>query len=164
MAERKFRQLTMLLHPFPQSVIKDNPSGKGTYVAHPVVEQRIIDSLGRPPDTNVVHIIRGAAAGKNANDDPLQNVIVGVVLRMSAVVDGEPWFAEECGDCELPSNWKHDGARLKDAMSDAYKRCAMRLGVALHLWAGDNFYLGAKLLKQDQASADELDAATGGAS
>jgi hypothetical protein len=54
------------------------------------------------------------------------------------------------GDCEQPHNWDTDGARLKDAMSDAYKRCAMRLGVGLHLWAQDAFYLGEKMLKQDR--------------
>jgi hypothetical protein len=56
-------------------------------------------------------------------------------------VDGIPVRVEEVGDCEQPHNWPHDGARLKDAMSDSLKRCAMRLGVTLHLWSGDEFSL-----------------------
>src|SRR5688572_18615385 len=112
--DRGFRQLTMLLHPFPQRLIKEAPGGFGSYVAHPFVEQRLIDVLGIPPTTRVVHIIRGAAAGKSGKAD-LENVVVGVVLHMEAMVDGKPWSAEEAGDCGTPSNWPHDGARLKDA-------------------------------------------------
>lgn len=154
------RDLTKLLHPFPGSMIERNPSGGGSYVAHPVVEQRLLDVVGIPK-TTVVQIIRGDVPGKapdpkgssaraKAGTPDLRDAVVGVVLRMEATVDGEPKWAEEAGDCEAPHNWPHDGARLKDAMSDAYKRCAMRLGVGLHLWAQEHFYLGSKLLKQDQ--------------
>jgi hypothetical protein len=44
---------------------------------------------------------------------------------------------------------------MKDAMSDAYKRCAMRLGVGLHLWAQEHYYLGEKLLKADTEAVAE---------
>lgn len=155
------RQVTKLLHPFPASVVKSNPSGGGTYVAHPVVQQRLMDVLGRSPDTEVVQVLRGFVAGKapdpkgdshraRTGTPDLPDVVVAVVLRMSVTVDGHRVVVEEAGDCESPHNWTTDGARLKDAMSDAYKRCAMRLGVGLHLWAQDGFYLGAKTLKQDQ--------------
>lgn len=157
----ELRQLTKLLHPFPSAAVKENPSGGGSYVAHPVVEQRLLDVLGGPPDTTVAHIVRGWVAPIEANPNAnskrakegrpvLESAVVGVVLRMTATVDGRTCTVEEAGDCEDPHNWSTDGQRLKDAMSDAYKRAAMRFGVALHLWAGDQFYLGAKLLKQDQ--------------
>lgn len=153
------RDLTKLLHPFPQRVIHKNPSGGGSYVKHAVVVQRILDVLG-PPDTSLVHVLRGVVPGKAPNPSgssarakagtpDLTDAVVGVVLRMEAVIDGKPWFCEEVGDCEEPNNWPHDGARLKDAFSDAYKRCAMRAGVALHLWAQEDFYLSEKLMKQD---------------
>jgi hypothetical protein len=142
------RQLTKLLHPFPTAVVHNNPGGGGTYVKHSTVEQRLLDVLGCPPNTTFVREIRGDAPGKK--DEALTNVVVGVILRMEATVDGHHVVVEEAGDCELPSNWKHDGARMKDAMSDAYKRCAMRLGVGLHLWSQDDFYLSEKMLKQDQ--------------
>ena len=160
------RDQTKLLHPFPASVVKSNPSGGGSYVAHPVVQQRLMDVLGHAPDTEVVQILRGFVAGRAPNPNgksdrakkgtpDLPNVIVGVVLRMTVTIDGQLVHVEEAGDCEEPHNWGTDGARLKDAMSDAYKRCAMRLGVGLHLWAQEGFYLGAKMLKQDQGTPGE---------
>ena len=144
------RQITKLLHPFPSKMVEKNPTGYGSYVAHHIVEQRLIDVLGVPPTTRIVTIVRGDAPAKKASDPQLTNVVCGVVMRMEATIDGQPVIVEEAGDCELPSNWNHDGARLKDASSDAYKRCAMRLGVALHLWAQEHFYLGEKLMKADQ--------------
>ncbi len=145
------RDLTKLLHPFPASVVHKNPGGGGDYVKHSTVEQRLLDVLGCPPDTTFVREIRGDAPGKGG--ETLTNVVVGVILRMEATVDGHHVIVEEAGDCELPSNWKHDGARMKDAMSDAYKRCAMRLGVGLHLWSQGDFYLSEKMLKQDQEAS-----------
>ena len=160
----ELRDLTKLLHEFPARVIQRNPSGGGSYVAHPVVEQRLLDVLGTV-DTELVQIVRGHVPGRAPNPSgksarakagtpDLDGAVVGVVLRMRATVDGRPVVVEEVGDCEEPHNWPHDGARAKDAFSDAYKRCAMRLGVGLHLWAQDAFYLGAKLLRQDQAAGD----------
>lgn len=156
------RDLTKLLHPFPAKVIKNNPSGGGSYVAHPVVEQRLLDVLG-PVTTELVELVRGDVKGKAPNPNgtsarakagtpDLTNAVVGCVLRMTATVDGRTVTVEEVGDCEEPNNWPHDGARAKDAFSDAYKRCAMRLGVGLHLWAQDDFYLGQKLMDQDAAA------------
>ena len=57
----------------------------------------------------------------------------------------------EAGDVENPTNWKTNGARMKDAMSDAIKRCAMALGVGLHLWSQidgqDEYFLDKQLEK-----------------
>jgi len=149
----ELRQLTKLLWPFPQSAINDNPSGYGSYVAHSVVEQRLLDVLGGV-DTALVQVLRGDTAD-------LHDVVVGCVLRMSATIDGRTVHVEEVGDCESPKNWPHDGARMKDAMSDAYKRCAMRLGVGLHLWAGNAFYLAEKFRRQDEEAATDADPETG---
>lgn len=154
------RDLTKLLHPFPSSVIHRNPSGGGVYVKHSTVQQRLMDVLGFV-DFEMVDIIRGHVTGKAPNPNgssarakagtpDLTDAVVGVVCRMSATIDGKRVVVEEAGDCEEPHNWPHDGARMKDAMSDAYKRCAMRLGVGLHLWSQDDFYLSEKMLKQDQ--------------
>lgn len=168
--DRKFlRQLTMLLAPFPPKVIKKNPSGGGEYVKHSTVEQRLIDVLGLV-DVALVQMIRGDVAAAPPNPDgtsarakagspALTDAVVGVVLRMTATVDGQQVVVEEAGDCEAPHNWPHDGARAKDAFSDAYKRCAMRLGVGLHLWSQEHFYLADKLMKQDEERAGEAVAA-----
>jgi len=159
----EMRQITKLLHPFPQKVIHSNPSGGGSYVKHSTVQQRLMDVLGLV-DFELVQVIRGTVAGKPGNPKgsserartgtpDLADSVVGVVARMTATVDGQRVVVEEAGDCEQPHNWPHDGARMKDAMSDAYKRCAMRLGVGLHLWSQDDFYLAEKLMKQDEAAA-----------
>ena len=155
------RQITKLVHPFPDRVVHKNPSGGGTYVKHSTVQQRIMDVLGLV-DIELVQVIRGTVAGKAPNPNgssarakagtpALDDAVCGVVLRLTATVDGQRVMVEEAGDCEEPHNWPHDGARMKDAMSDAYKRCAMRLGVGLHLWSQDDFYLAEKLMKQDAA-------------
>ncbi len=165
------RELTKLVWPFPQSVVHVNPSGGGVYVAHPVVEQRLLDVIG-PVDFDLVEIVRGNVAGRPPNPEgssararagtpDLVGVVVGVVCRMTATIDGRVVRVEEVGDCESPSNWTTDGQRMKDAFSDAYKRCAMRLGVGLHLWAGDAFYLAEKLKRQDEAEEAGVDPETG---
>lgn len=129
----EMRQLTKLLHPFPQKVIHSNPSGGGSYVKHSTVQQRLMDVLGLV-DFELVQVIRGTVAGKPGNPKgsserartgtpDLADSVVGVVARMTATVDGQRVVVEEAGDCEQPHNWPHDGARMKDAMSDAYKRC-----------------------------------------
>ena len=120
--------------------------------------QRLLHVVG-PFSTQVVEVVRGIVpaiepdpkgSSKRAREGRpvLMDAVVGVLLALTVTVDGETVTVVECGDCESPHNWPHDGARLKDAMSDAIKRCAMRLGVAIHLWAQDEFYI-------DQALATE---------
>lgn len=158
------RQLTRLAIPFPERVIHSNPSGGGSYVKHSTVQQRIMDVLGSV-DLELVETVRGDVPGTppnpkgtsaraKAGTPDLTGAVVGVVLRMTAVVDGRTVAVTEAGDCEQPHNWPHDGARLKDAFSDAYKRCAMRLGVGLHLWSQDDFYIAKKLIDRD-ANGDD---------
>jgi hypothetical protein len=148
-------QLRALVRPFPSKYIKANPSGGGTYVAHEVVTQRLLHVLG-PFSTEVDQIIRGDVdallpkpdgntAKAKAGSPALTNVVVGVLLKLEVTIDGRLVTVTEVGDCEQPHNWPTDGARMKDAMSDAIKRCAMRLGCGLHLWAQDLFYLHAAL-------------------
>lgn len=76
-------------------------------------------------------------------------------MKLTATIDGETYSVTEVGDCEIPGNWPHDGARMKDAMSDAIKRCAMRFGVAIHLWSQNEFYLDRAIAKtlEEKASA-----------
>jgi hypothetical protein len=145
-----------LAEPFPDSLVHKNPSGGGSYIKHHVINQRLIQVLGVPPSFEKVEVIFGDVAaippnpqGKSqrAKDgaEALRNVIVAVVARLTVEIDGRKVIVEEAGDCEEPHNWKTDGQRLKDAMSDAYKRCAMRLGCGLHLWSQDEYFLYSKL-------------------
>jgi hypothetical protein len=128
-------ELAALVKPFPGKYVHANPSGqgRGSYVGHEVVTQRLLHVVDGY-STEVVEVLRG-----DAKD--MTNVVVGVLLRLSCTIDGHPYSVTEVGDCENPGNWPHDGARMKDAMSDAIKRCAMRLGVALHVWAQNEWYL-----------------------
>lgn len=160
------KQITALCVPFPDRVIRSNPSGGGSYVKHSTVQQRLMDVLGLV-DFELVEVIRGhvdeippnpEGTSKRAKrgSPAIEDAVVGVVARMRCTVDGQTVVVEEAGDCEQPHNWPHDGARMKDAMSDAYKRCAMRLGVGLHLWSQDDFYIARKLIDRDQR-ADQPD-------
>ncbi len=160
-------QLATLCRPFRSNLIHTNPSGGGSYVAHPVVKQKLLMVVG-PYDFELVEILRGYVAEIKANPNAdskrakegrpaLENAVVGAVCRLSCVVDGIPVRVEDVGDCEDPHNWPHDGARLKDAMSDAIKRCAAHNGVGLHLWCKpDEFIIDADLLDAAIARRKEL--------
>lgn len=149
-------QLVALAERFPSKYIHGNPSGGGTYINHAVITQRLIAVLGAPPDFETVQILRGDVASwtssKGETYPPLSNVVVGAVCRMTATIDGKRVVTEEVGDCEQPHNWKTDGQRLKDSISDAYKRCAMRIGCGLELWGEkDGYFLHDLLVKNESA-------------
>ena len=137
-------QLYDLSRRFPDKFIHKNPSGFGDYIQHSVIRQRLLSVLGAY-STDIVETIY---------DD---NMITGVILKLTCVIDGQEISVVEAGDVENPSNWKTNGARMKDAMSDAIKRCAMALGVGLHLWSSiklddgtiqDEYFLDKQLEKQ----------------
>lgn len=157
-------QLRELATPFPAKYVRSNPSGGGSYVTHSVVTQRLLSIVG-PFDWHVVEIVRGDVAEIPPNPQSnskrgkegrpaLHNAVVGVVGRLSCVVDGDRVTVEDVGDCEDPHNWPHDGARLKDAVSDAIKRCAARLGLGLHLWAQADYFLDGFLDKQTEEESE----------
>jgi hypothetical protein len=56
------------------------------------------------------------------------------MMRLTITVDGVVHVYENVGDCEQPHNWDTDGKRLKDAVSDAKKRCCADAGTGLHLY------------------------------
>lgn len=140
-----------LSRPFPSKYVHKNPSGGGSYVGHEVVTQRLLQVCG-PFSFEVAQVIRGhvpeiladpssnSKRGKEGRP-ALTEAVVGIVGRLTVEVDGRTVRIEEAGDCEDPHNWPHDGARMKDACSDSIKRCAMRLGLGIHLWAQNEFFL-----------------------
>lgn len=133
-------QLADLARPFAQHLIKSAPSGKyGSYVSHDAVNQKLLAVLG-PFSFEVKEWLTG-----------VDGTIEGCLASMTVEVDGHVVVMTEVGDCEQPTNWKTQGARAKDAASDAFKRCAMRLGCGLHLWAGnDPFFLYDVLSKREE--------------
>lgn len=136
------RQQTELTRPFPAKFVKSPPKGKfGSYVPHDVVTQRLIQVLDTPPNFRVTEVIRG-----------IEGQVEACIGEMKVTIDGRDVVVHEIGDCENPKNWNTEGARLKDAASDAYKRCAMRLGCGLHLWSGDDYFLHEELTKDSVAA------------
>lgn len=163
-------QRYQLAIPFPASLVKQKPGSNARYVPHHVYTQRLLVNLGSY-DFEVVQVLRGMVVGtppdpngssaraKRGTPD-LPDAVVGVLCRLTVVVDGERQVVEEVGDCEQPHNWTTDGARLKDAMSDALKRCCMRIGMGVHLYAKEpsDFVLRDALRKKlDATPADEPD-------
>ena len=43
--------------------------------------------------------------------------------------------------------------------SDSFKRCAMKLGLGLHLWAGEEYYLDKQLDKKEIGKKTKLQSA-----
>ena len=124
-------QLYELSRVFPDKFIHKNPTGFGDYIQHSVIRQRLLSVVGAYSQ-EVKHIIRETLTDKQGKEI---EVVTGVILALTVEIDGELVTVEEAGDVEQPFNWRTDGARLKDAVSDAVKRCAMAMGVGLHLWA-----------------------------
>lgn len=163
-------QLRDLARKFPQSVVKANPSGGGSYVPHHLYVQRLLMHLGAY-DFELVELIRGEVAAieplpkdkwtdktsnrKKYGAPALSGAVCGVIARLTVTVDGAKVVIEDAGDCEDPHNWPHDGARAKDAMSDALKRCCARIGLGTHLYAKtpDDYVLYRVLTDQEMFEA-----------
>jgi hypothetical protein len=140
--------LYQLARPFPEAFIVKKPGGKfqADYVAHGVITARLLECLG-PFDWSIAKVITNA-----------EGIAVGCIGRLEVEVDGRPVVVEEVGDCEQIS--PNSATNLKHSSSDALKRAAMRLGLGLHLWVGEHYYLHRALEKR--LSASESDAAAGG--
>lgn len=157
-------QLARLAKPFPGALIHTNPSGGGNYVKHAVVKQKLLAVTGAY-DWEIVQIVRGRVAeiapnpksqskrgkeGRPALDDAVVGCIGKLTLHFD---DGSVRASDGVGDCEEPHNWPHDGARLKDAESDALKRAASHFGVGLHLWSPGEFVLYEQLASPEDGES-----------
>jgi len=129
-------ELYQLARPFPEAFIVKKPGGKfqADYVAHGVITSRLLEVLG-PFDWSIAKVITNA-----------EGIAVGCIGRLEVQVDGRPVVVEEVGDCEQIS--PNSASNLKMASSDALKRAAMRLGLGLHLWVGEHYYLDKSLEKR----------------
>ena len=132
--------LYQLARPFPEAFIVKKPGGKfqADYVAHGVITSRLLEVLG-PFDWSIAKVITNP-----------EGLAVGCIGRLEVTVDGRPVVIEEVGDCEQVS--ANSASNLKHASSDALKRAAMRLGLGLHLWVGDGYWLHRSLEKRLSAS------------
>ena len=117
-----------LVRRIPAGYIKTKPGGfQADYVSHADIQQVLLAKLG-PCTQEVKELIYNA-----------EGQVQGCILRVSYQIDGETVVIEEAGDVERPG--ANNGANAKNAVSDAIKRCAMRVGVGLHLWSQENYVL-----------------------
>jgi len=150
-------QLRELAQPFGASLVSKAPQGKyGDYVKHSTVNERMLSVVGAH-SFEVVELIRGQAAEVKTTSrswPARDGAVVGCLARMTVEIDGRTVTVTEVGDVEQPA-MNEDGRNAKDAASDAYKRCAMRVGLGLHLWSGDSYFLPAQLDKTAAEATQE---------
>jgi hypothetical protein len=162
-SERQFSQLAKLAERFPERYVEHKAGND--YIAHHIINQRLLSIVG-PFDFELQEVFRGDVPAMppnprgnsqraKAGSPALQNAAVGASYRLQCVIDGRQVTVTEVGDVGDPHNWPHDGARLKDAASDALKRCAMRLGLGLHVWAQQHYFLDTLLAAQQKAARDK---------
>ncbi len=149
------KNLRELAKPF-QGLVKGAAPGKfGDYVEHSAVTQRLLLHCG-PYEQTVVREIY------DDSHKEYGSCLTGVVLELKLKIDGEIVTIQEGGSVDKPykvTNRKtgermNNGERLKLAISDAHKRCAMRVGLGLHLWAQDDYFLHDQLEVKNGASQE----------
>jgi hypothetical protein len=143
-------QLRKLATPMPAQYVTKNDKGMDA-VDHTVVTQLL--HLYVPGwSFEVAEVLRSdVAAKKTAKGEwPGGHYVTGVVGRLTCTLDGARVVIEEAGGVELAGMKDGDGERLKHATSDALKRCAMRLGLGLSIWAQQSYFLDRALDKRDQ--------------
>lgn len=135
-------QLQALAKRIPKSYIKKKPGGfAADYCSHADVQQMLIAKLGVPPSQEITQIIRSA-----------EGQAQGVVLRMVFNIDGQTVVIDEVGECERPG--QNEGLNVKNAVSDAVKRCAMRVGLGLELWCQETYVLDRVLETKESSDAE----------
>jgi len=137
-------QLQGLAKKIPPKWISTLPTGYGArYCSHAAVQQMLLATLG-PTGQRVDQILY--------ND----GVITGVLLTMTFTIDGETVEITEAGDCDRPKP-DNNGANMKNAISDAVKRCAMRVGKGLQLWCeDDDHYILDRVLAEKAGEYEEV--------
>jgi hypothetical protein len=152
-------QLRQLAEPFPAALVKAPPQGKfGSYVGHSTVNERALSIVG-PFSFRIIEVIRGHAheviTKKGKPDEkvyPERVAIVGCLAELTVEIDGKEIQIVEAGDVEGAAG-QEDGANLKEASSDAFKRCWMRTGLGLHLWSQKDYFLAKQLDKDAEPPA-----------
>lgn len=147
-------QLRKLAEPIPPRYVTTND--KGVDAADHTVITQLLHLYAPGWSFEVVEVLRSDVPEKTGKSRtwPGGTMVTGVVCRLTATVDGETRVIEEAGGVELAGMKDGDGERLKHATSDALKRCAMRLGLGLSIWAQGSYFLDRALDKRETESAD----------
>lgn len=139
------------------------------YVEHTQVTQRLIAII---PDVNmeIKEMLYDNFTNPNTGEE--KSILTGIVYKISGTIDNEFRIVEEIGMCDKPfynpnpeKNIKilTNGERGKECLSDAIKRCGMRLGIGIELYESDVWlvdYLAPqpKLEKKPKATQDKKEA------
>lgn len=159
MSERE--QLNSLARPIPRAFVHQKPGSNAAYISHAVITQKLLAQTDRY-SFEITEVLYGYVPEKKG-DRPkpaIERACVGCLARMEAEIDGHVYVITEAGDVEHPHNDSTDGARLKKAASDAFKRCGMRLGAGLQLWnLRFNEYILPDLLAGDEDAETQVEEA-----
>lgn len=137
-------QLSRLAEPFPENLIQQKPDkSRARYVSHSVVTERALEVVG-PYSITSIDLIRGDAPAVSKYP-AVKGVVTGAIVTIETEIDGKRVTLTEVGNCDNAAMQSDDGARAKNAVSDAIKRCWMRVGVGLHLWSGEQYTLDGTL-------------------
>lgn len=132
---------------FPAALVKQVDAGGGRradYVSHSTINERALSIVG-PFSFEVVEVIRGHAAERKSRDGKRtwparDDAVLGCIARLTVEIDGKEVVIAEIGSEDEPA-MHTDSENLKNAASDAFKRCWMRTGLGLHLWSQDDYWL-----------------------
>lgn len=138
-------QLQQLAKPLPtdpeRGFVKKSYAGH-LYLTHSMVEQYLLATLGSFSFEVVKEVLGDMPAAKRGDKEypALSNVVVGAICKLTVNVDGRKVIITEVGDCPNVYDADHDAQRLQQAASRGLVRCAMRLGLGLHLWCKEEPY------------------------
>lgn len=143
-------QLYQLSRKFPDKYVGKKGDRGDLYVNHAIIKQRLIEVCGGY-DFRVVREIY---------DDG--GTLTGCLGELTVYIDGEKRVVQDYGDVE--HNQNNNGANAKHCSSDAFKRCASHLGLGLHVWINNQYFLERVLDKaidgNNQLRQDEVDLET----
>lgn len=147
-------QLRKLAEPIPARFVGKDSDGRDAS-DHTVVTQ-LLHLYAPGWSFEIVHVLRSDVPEFKTSKGKVHPggfFVTGCVGRLTATIDDKAVVIDEAGGCELAAMKDGDGERLKYAASDALKRCSMRLGLGLSLWAGDNYFLHVALDKREGEKA-----------
>lgn len=124
-------QLYELSRKFPDEFVGKKGDRGDLYVNHAIIKQRLIEVCGGY-DFKVVREIFDADGS-----------LTGCYAELTVEIDGIKRTEGEYGDVE--HNQGSNGSNAKHCASDAFKRCASHLGLGLHVWIKDQYFLESKL-------------------
>ena len=140
MSEKK--DILRLAKKFPSQLIRTIKKGshEEDYINHAVIAQRLLQVVGAYGwDWEVVY-----EDGK----------VVCVKGKLTATVDNREVTVSGAGTETYSGDTT--GEKIKKMESDAFKRASAKLGVGLHLWAQDQYFLDKQLAKDLDINLEDI--------